>query len=81
MFPLKAEWEKREQTMAEEITGSSTINEILRSHPDSLPIFYRFNVDVCCGASQSIEDTARQKGFQAGDLIAALKQSLGATAQ
>lgn len=61
--------------MFEDITSETSINQVLQKYPNSLKVFYLFNVDVCCGASQSIREAAQAKGFAATELVEALRSA------
>jgi regulator of cell morphogenesis and NO signaling len=53
-----------------------TINEIVASHPEAIPVFNRFGVDTCCGGGVTVDAAARRDGIDAAAVFAALTDAL-----
>jgi regulator of cell morphogenesis and NO signaling len=53
-----------------------TINQIVASYPETIAVFNRFGLDICCGGGVSIDEAARRDGIDAADVIAALNQAI-----
>lgn len=49
-----------------------TINEIVASHPETIPVFNRFGLDICCGGGVRVDEAARRDGIDVNEIIAAL---------
>jgi regulator of cell morphogenesis and NO signaling len=56
-----------------ELDCTSTVHELLQSHPATRAVFQRFGVDTCCGGSVSVEEAARRDGLDASLLCAELR--------
>lgn len=50
-----------------------TVNEILTRFPATAPVFNRFGLDTCCGASATVEEAAHREGVDATVLCAELR--------
>ena len=57
----------------------TTVAEIARLHPETLPVFARHRIDLCCGGRHSLEDVARKHGIDLPKLLEELTQALGVT--
>ncbi len=60
-----------------EITKETTINQAIRLYPSIMPVFNRFNIDSCCGGSDTIEEAARKAGIDTGELLAEIDRIIG----
>ena len=62
--------------MSAVITETMTINEVLASWPQTLPVFAGYALDTCCGGAKSLTEVAQRHGFSAETLIAELEQAI-----
>ena len=56
------------------ITGDMVINQVLKDHPETIPVFYKFKVDTCCGGGGTIAKTASRDGINVEQLLAELNK-------
>lgn len=61
-------------TNAPELDPSLTINEIIAAYPETIPVFNRFGLDMCCGGGVSVDEAARRDGIDAAPVVAALNE-------
>lgn len=61
-------------TNAPELDPSLTINEIIAAYPETIPVFNRFGLDICCGGGVSVDEAARRDGIDAEAVVAALNE-------
>lgn len=59
-----------------EFDTSATINEIVARYPQTIPVFNRFGLDICCGGGVSLRDAAQRDGAVIADLLSALDAAL-----
>ena len=55
-----------------EITASWTVNDVMRHFPESLMVLNDFGIDLCCGATATLDAAAHDVGMSPSVLIAAL---------
>lgn len=55
------------------IEPSSTVNEVLLSHPETISVFNKFSIDACCGGSVPLEQVAHRHGIDLAGLLSALR--------
>ncbi len=60
--------------MPEPITGDMTINRVIELYPQTIGVFNRFNVDSCCGGSETLERAAARDGADLERLLEALRE-------
>jgi iron-sulfur cluster repair protein YtfE (RIC family) len=53
-----------------------TVNEIVTRHPETIPVFNRFGVDICCGGGARVDEAAHRDGLDSAVLIAALREAV-----
>ena len=58
------------------IDTSVSVNEMVASHPETMPVFNRFGLDTCCGGGAPIADAARRDGADLDALVKALREAL-----
>lgn len=56
------------------------VNEVIRTHPETVEVFNRFGIDACCGGAAPIGEAAIRDGVDPADLLAALNQDVGGDA-
>jgi regulator of cell morphogenesis and NO signaling len=49
-----------------------SVNEIVARFPETIDVFNRFGLDMCCGGSRSVTESARQEGVDREALCEAL---------
>jgi iron-sulfur cluster repair protein YtfE (RIC family) len=59
------------------ITGEMVINDVIQHYPWTLPVFYRYGVDSCCGGARTVASAARALGVNLEDLLAELESAAG----
>lgn len=57
--------------VATQITAATTVNEIVRLYPATIPVFNEFGIDSCCGGAASLAVAAERDG---ADLRALLER-------
>ena len=60
------------------LDATTTINDLVRAHPDALPVLQRFGLDACCGGPLPLGEAARRHGLALDDLLGALRDATGA---
>ncbi len=55
----------------------SKVNDVIKLHPASIPVFNVLGVDACCGGAASLEDAARVAGADPEVLMDALERAIG----
>jgi regulator of cell morphogenesis and NO signaling len=63
------------------IDTSVSVNEMVASHPETMPVFNRFGLDTCCGGGAPIAEAARRDGAKLGDLVQALEGAIASAAK
>lgn len=56
------------------------VNEVISTHPETVEVFNRFQIDACCGGAAPIEEAAVRDGADPGELLAALNAIIGRSA-
>ncbi|HEY3429159.1 MAG TPA: iron-sulfur cluster repair di-iron protein [Cyclobacteriaceae bacterium] len=51
-------------SMTQELSESS-VADVAVQYPHALPIFYKYNIDFCCGGKRSFRETCEKKGLNA----------------
>lgn len=59
------------------IWSESTVNELIRSHPDTREVFSRFGIDTCCGGAAPVSVAAATAGADQVALSRALEAVIG----
>jgi len=55
------------------IDGSSTVNDVLLRHPETVKVFNAFGIDSCCGGAATLREAARNSGLLPETLVFALE--------
>jgi regulator of cell morphogenesis and NO signaling len=58
--------------------AETTINELVRLHPEALPVLERYGLDACCGGPLPLGEAARRHGLALDELVAAVRAAIGA---
>lgn len=53
-----------------------TINEIVARFPETIPVFNRFGLDICCGGGVRVDEAAQRDGIDSAEVISALRQAI-----
>ena len=61
------------------IAGEHIVNEVIRTHPETVEVFNRFGIDACCGGAAPIRQAAVRDGADPDAMLRALNQVLGRT--
>lgn len=54
------------------ITADSTVNDIVRLYPATIPVFNEFGIDSCCGGAAPLNVAAERDGADLAQLLARL---------
>jgi regulator of cell morphogenesis and NO signaling len=62
-----------------EVTGikpGQRVAEVVERWPETLPVFARAGIDMCCGGQKTLEFVATAHGVKLSDLLAELEASV-----
>jgi len=68
----------RERANATAIDTETTVNEVIRTHPESVAVFNQLGIDACCGGDASLAEAAQRDGVELRLLLARLDAVAGA---
>jgi regulator of cell morphogenesis and NO signaling len=54
---------------------TTTLNEAIRLHPESLAVFKEYGLDTCCGGAATLAEAAARHGAPLDELLRALEGS------
>jgi regulator of cell morphogenesis and NO signaling len=54
------------------------VNEVIRTHPESVAVFNQLGIDACCGGDASLAEAAQRDGVELRLLLARLDAVAGA---
>ena len=57
-----------------------TVGEIANAHPETLPVFQRHRIDLCCGGRLPLREVALKHGIDLDRLVEELLKALPAPA-
>jgi len=60
-------------------TSAPTVDEVIRLHPPTLPVFNSFGIDTCCGGALSLPQAALRAGVDVRALRTALGEVIAST--
>lgn len=60
------------------LDAETTINELVRLHPETLPVLQAYGLDTCCGGPLSLAEAARRHGVGTEELLGAVRAAIGA---
>lgn len=60
------------------IDTSVPVDQMVARHPETVPVFNRFGLDLCCGGGAPIAEAARRDGADLDELVHALRDALSA---
>ena len=63
------------------IHANLTVYDVVRLHPETIPVFNQFGIDSCCGGAASIALAAERDGADVGALLERLNVALAAAVQ
>jgi regulator of cell morphogenesis and NO signaling len=55
------------------LDSNLTINEIVTRFPETIPVFNRFGLDICCGGGVRVDEAAQRDGLDAAEVLSALR--------
>jgi regulator of cell morphogenesis and NO signaling len=61
------------------IDVSTTVNDMLRTYPETVSVFNAFGIDACCGGAASLQEAARRDGVNLAELVGALEAAMERT--
>jgi iron-sulfur cluster repair protein YtfE (RIC family) len=59
------------------IDPQQSVDELLRSHPESLSALNTLGIDLCCGGVLSLADAARANGLDLDAMLDAIRAAIG----
>lgn len=62
------------------IDPALTLDEVTNRFPETIEVFNRFGMDVCCGGGASLRDAAMRDGVSLPKLQDALREALSSRA-
>ncbi len=66
--------------MTEPISDDLSVNEAIRRHPATVPVFNAFGIDACCGGAAPLAEAAVRDGADPAALLQALRAAAEAAA-
>lgn len=57
------------------ITDETTVSEVARSFPNSIPVLQEYGIDFCCGGARSLREACRDKGISFESLLRGLEKA------
>ena len=60
------------------ITSSWTVNQVLRTYPNTVGVLNAFGIDTCCGGSDTLLFATNEAGIDIRDVLDALDAQLAA---
>lgn len=57
------------------IGAESIVNEVIRTHPETVEVFNRFGIDACCGGAAPVRAAAVRDGADPHALLVALREA------
>ncbi len=51
------------------ISKDMSVNQIIRLYPASIGVFNKFNIDSCCGGSETLERAAKNAGVNVEEVL------------
>jgi len=62
--------------MADIITKSMIVNDIIKKYPKTLAVFGKFKIDSCCGGGTSIEIAGKRDGADVDAMVKELNKAI-----
>ncbi len=59
-----------------EISKEMSVNQVIKVYPQSIGVFNKFNIDSCCGGSETLEKAAKNAGVKIEEVIEAIYKSI-----
>lgn len=66
--------------MTPEITLDMTVNAIVETSPETLPVFQAYGIDTCCGGALPVREVAEKHKLDSAALLQDLQYSVAAPA-
>jgi iron-sulfur cluster repair protein YtfE (RIC family) len=51
------------------ITGSMKVGDVARTWPETMKVFARYKLDLCCGGVHPLEFVAQKHGFELEQIL------------
>lgn len=58
------------------ISKEMSINQIIKLYPKSIGVFNKFNIDSCCGGSETLEKAVKNAGVDLQTVISEIKKAI-----
>lgn len=62
------------------ITEDMTVGDVARRWPETMKVFARYKLDLCCGGVHPLEYVATKHGFDLEKILEELNAAIGAAA-
>lgn len=56
------------------ITPGLRINEVIRSHPETVAVFHELGLDACCGGDRTLAEASAAHGLSVDAVLEALEE-------
>jgi len=63
-----------------QVTGKTTIRDLVGRYPQTRPVFEKHGIDYCCGGGKCLAEVADERGLKLPELVGALEEELRTTA-
>lgn len=58
------------------ISKEMSVNQVIKLYPQSIGVFNKFNIDSCCGGSETLEKAAKNAGVRIEEVIDAINKAV-----
>lgn len=58
----------------ESITKDSVVNYVLKRYPKTISVFSKYNIDICCGGNNTIEQAVKKKNLYLDEVLKSLNE-------
>ena len=58
------------------VSKDMTVNQVIKLSPKVIPVFNHFNIDSCCGGSDTLEEAAKKAKIDVETLIGELERAM-----
>ncbi len=58
------------------VSKDMTVNQVIKLSPKVIPVFNHFNIDSCCGGSDTLEEAAKKAKIDVETLIRELEKAM-----
>jgi iron-sulfur cluster repair protein YtfE (RIC family) len=62
-------------TIIRRIDPDTTVNDVVRLYPGTIPLFNEYGIDTCCGGGVSLAVAAQRDNVELSELLGRLRQA------